>query len=41
VLGCTSPDLVTSLPDETVIFLGDGRFHIESAMIKNSHLKFY
>lgn len=24
-----------------VIFISDGRFHIESALIKNPHLKFY
>ena len=24
-----------------VIFISDGRFHIESAMIKNPHLRFY
>jgi 2-(3-amino-3-carboxypropyl)histidine synthase len=24
-----------------VVFLSDGRFHIESAMIKNPHLNFY
>ena len=41
MLGCTSPELLDSLPGETVIFIGDGRFHIESAMIKNSHLKFF
>mmetsp|Transcript_12598 Transcript_12598/g.16200 ORF Transcript_12598/g.16200 Transcript_12598/m.16200 type:complete len:130 (-) Transcript_12598:13-402(-) len=49
VLGCTSPDI--SLPAEgalgepgvagSVIFVGDGRFHIESCMIRNSHLRFF
>lgn len=32
VLGCTSPILGDS---GCVIFVGDGRFHIESAMIRN------
>jgi len=38
ILGCTSP----SMPDvEILIYLGDGRFHLESAMIANPHLKAY
>lgn len=41
VLGCTSPDLGQTQPGDIVIFIGDGRFHIESAMIRNPHLKFY
>lgn len=42
VLGCTSPDLADETsPGDVVIFLGDGRFHIESTMIRNSHLTFY
>jgi len=42
VLGCTSPDLAgETSPGDVVIFLGDGRFHIESTMIRNSHLTFY
>jgi len=38
VLGCTSPriDGVSA-----VISIGDGRFHLESAMIRNPHLDFY
>lgn len=38
VLGCTSPCL-----DEydTLIFVSDGRFHIESAIIQNPHAKSY
>ena len=48
VLGCTSPvidGLEEQIGDEatggSVVFVGDGRFHIESCMIRNSHLKFY
>lgn len=37
ILGCTSPQL----PEKTqmIIYLGDGRFHLESAMIANPLLK--
>ena len=38
VLGCTSPVIGDK---GNVVFLSDGRFHIESAMIKNPKLKFY
>lgn len=38
VLGCTSPVLGES---GCVVFVGDGRFHIESSMIMNPHLTFY
>lgn len=42
VLGCTSPNLADEAkPGDVVIFIGDGRFHIESTMIRNSHLKFF
>jgi len=41
VLGCTSPDLGYANAGDAVIFIGDGRFHIESAMIRNPHLRFY
>lgn len=47
VLGCTSPEIDTDLGIEdkekaaAVIFVGDGRFHIESCMIRNSHLRFF
>lgn len=40
-MGCTSPDLGHTDPGDLVIFIGDGRFHIESTMIKNPHLTFY
>lgn len=38
VLGCTSPVLGDS---GVVIFIGDGRFHIESSMIRNPQMTFY
>lgn len=31
ILGCTSP----SIDADAVIYLGDGRFHLESAMVTN------
>lgn len=39
ILGCTSP----KLPPETevIIYLGDGRFHLESIMIANSSVPAY
>jgi 2-(3-amino-3-carboxypropyl)histidine synthase len=46
VLGCTSPNLqiknsMDSQSSPVVIFICDGRFHMESAMIANAHLTFY
>ncbi|XP_015928782.1 2-(3-amino-3-carboxypropyl)histidine synthase subunit 1 [Parasteatoda tepidariorum] len=38
VLGCTSPKISNA---KVVIFVGDGRFHLESVMIANSELEFY
>ncbi|XP_054716079.1 2-(3-amino-3-carboxypropyl)histidine synthase subunit 1-like [Uloborus diversus] len=38
VLGCTSPKIKAA---ESVIFIGDGRFHLESVMIANPDLKFF
>jgi 2-(3-amino-3-carboxypropyl)histidine synthase len=38
VLGCTSP-VITGV--ENVVYLGDGRFHLESAMIRNPNLNFF
>ncbi|KAM0681721.1 hypothetical protein GINT2_000235 [Glugoides intestinalis] len=38
VLGCTSP-VIKGV--DTVIYVGDGRFHLESAMIRNPELSFY
>lgn len=40
ILGCTSPpDLATDAGADVLIYLGDGRFHLESAMIANPTLK--
>jgi len=36
ILGCTSPDMSTS---HSLVYLGDGRFHLESAMIANPQVK--
>lgn len=38
VLGCTSPHMQDS---HSLVYLGDGRFHLESAMIANPHLNAY
>lgn len=38
ILGCTAPRLQ---PDTTIIYLGDGRFHLEAAMIANPSMKAY
>lgn len=39
VLGCTAP----ALPADTdaLVFLADGRFHLESIMIQNPHVPAY
>ncbi|RWS26294.1 diphthamide biosynthesis protein 1-like protein, partial [Leptotrombidium deliense] len=39
VLGCTSPRLDSSV--NKVVFVADGRFHLESLMINNPQLKYY
>lgn len=39
ILGCTSPKLDDQF--DAIIYLGDGRFHLESAMIHNPHLPAY
>jgi 2-(3-amino-3-carboxypropyl)histidine synthase len=43
ILGCTSPHLSKeSHPTiDCILYLGDGRFHLESAMIHNPHLPAY
>lgn len=38
VLGCTSPVIGGA---DAVVYIGDGRFHLESAMIQNPGLAFY
>ena len=40
-LGCTSPVLERSIAKDTVIFLADGRFHMEGAMIANPTHRFF
>lgn len=40
ILGCTSPKLSTGSVD-ILLYLGDGRFHLESAMIQNPSLPAY
>lgn len=40
ILGCTSPQLAKDTVD-LILYLGDGRFHLESAMIHNPQLPAY
>ena len=40
ILGCTSPRLANDAAD-VILYLGDGRFHLESAMIHNPSLPAY
>ncbi|KAL8964088.1 MAG: hypothetical protein Q9183_004714 [Haloplaca sp. 2 TL-2023] len=40
ILGCTSPRLSNDVAD-LILYLGDGRFHLESAMIHNPSLPAY
>ncbi len=40
ILGCTSPKLSTDAAD-LILYLGDGRFHLESAMIHNPSIPAY
>src|ERR1700733_1344037 len=35
ILGCTSPRLASTDGVDIILYLGDGRFHLESAMIHN------
>ena len=39
VLGCTAPQLPDSVDE--VIFVADGRFHLEAVMMRNPRVKFY
>ncbi len=44
ILGCTSPHLARSDPDaavDMILYLGDGRFHLESIMIHNPTVPAY
>ncbi|MCJ1350080.1 MAG: Diphthamide biosynthesis protein 1 [Icmadophila ericetorum] len=41
ILGCTSPRLTSEMGVDLILYLGDGRFHLESAMIHNPSLPAY
>lgn len=41
ILGCTSPHLAKEQNVDLILYLGDGRFHLESAMIHNPSLPAY
>lgn len=41
ILGCTSPKIGAESHVDLILYLGDGRFHLESAMIANPSLPAY
>lgn len=41
ILGCTSPHLTKEQAVDLILYLGDGRFHLESAMIHNPSVPAY
>ncbi|KAL9118578.1 MAG: hypothetical protein Q9187_004876 [Circinaria calcarea] len=41
ILGCTSPRIPSSANIDLILYLGDGRFHLESAMIHNPTIPAY
>ncbi|KIX04106.1 diphthamide biosynthesis protein 1 [Rhinocladiella mackenziei CBS 650.93] len=41
VLGCTAPQIASDANVDLILYLGDGRFHLEAAMIANPHLPAY
>lgn len=41
ILGCTSPKIDGNSVVDAVVFLGDGRFHLESIMISNPEIPAY
>jgi 2-(3-amino-3-carboxypropyl)histidine synthase len=41
ILGCTSPTIPADSKVDMILYLGDGRFHLESAMIANPTLPAY
>jgi 2-(3-amino-3-carboxypropyl)histidine synthase len=41
ILGCTSPRLPDDASVDLILYLGDGRFHLESAMIHNPSIPAY
>ena len=40
-LGCTSAVLSSDADKKDIVFISDGRFHMEGAMIANPHHNFY
>ncbi|OLY80550.1 Diphthamide biosynthesis protein 1 [Smittium mucronatum] len=38
ILGCTSPKLLGDENDTMILFIGDGRFHLESILISNPNI---
>ena len=41
VLGCTAPKITQDLNVDLILYLGDGRFHLEAAMIANPDIPAY
>jgi 2-(3-amino-3-carboxypropyl)histidine synthase len=41
ILGCTSPRMAAETNVDLILYLGDGRFHLESAMIHNPSIPAY
>jgi 2-(3-amino-3-carboxypropyl)histidine synthase len=41
VLGCTAPKLAADANADIILYLGDGRFHLEAAMIANPDIPAY
>jgi 2-(3-amino-3-carboxypropyl)histidine synthase len=41
ILGCTAPRLASDAAVDVLLYLGDGRFHLESAMIHNPTIPAY
>jgi 2-(3-amino-3-carboxypropyl)histidine synthase len=41
ILGCTAPKLTQDTGIDLIVYLGDGRFHLEAAMIANPDLPAY
>ncbi len=41
ILGCTSPTIAPDSKVDLILYLGDGRFHLESAMIANPTIPAY
>ncbi|XP_068653402.1 uncharacterized protein [Aristolochia californica] len=39
ILGCTSPTISKSATVDAVVFVADGRFHLEAFMIANPHIR--